>query len=134
MPPLHMTKLAYGCDSLDILRERLDAKASGGATWITTRYRPTRHGEMIGGSLYWIIRHQLVARQRILGFAEDEGRWRIDLDAGLAPVRIRPCRAHQGWRYLAAADAPLDLDGAEEDELAAMPLPLASALAALCLI
>lgn len=133
MPPLHMTRLAFGCASLDVLRDRLEAKARDGATWITTRYRPTRHAELIGGSLYWILRHQLVARQRILGFAEDEGRWRIELDVGLVAVRTQPRRAHQGWRYLAGTDAPPDLDG-DEEELAAMPLPLASALAALGLI
>ncbi|WP_174274032.1 DUF1489 domain-containing protein [Sphingomonas bacterium] len=133
MHPLNLTRIAFGCNDTGILRERLLAKAAGGETWIDTRYRPTRHVELIGGSLFWIIRHQLIARQAILGFDEVEGRCRIRLSTDLVPVRPRPRRAHQGWRYLVAADAPGDFDGADE-ELAAMPAPLASELAALGLI
>ena len=134
MHPLHMTKLAYGCDDVGVLRERLVGRAKAGETFITTRYRPTRHVELVGGSLYWIVRHQLVARTPILGFAEAEGgRCRIRLEPTLVPVGIRPKRAHQGWRYLTAADAPADLDG-EMDELAALPPGLVSALAALALV
>ena len=128
-----MTKLAFGCDDVGVLRERLLGRADRGETFITTRYRPTRHAELVGGSLFWIVRHQLIARSPILGFAEDEGRCRIRLEAELVPVRIRPKRAHQGWRYLRAEDAPADLDGAV-DELAALPPTLVSALTALALV
>ncbi|MFS0738691.1 DUF1489 family protein [Sphingomonas sp. 1P06PA] len=105
-----MTKVAVGCAEPDILRDRLMARAANGEVTITTRYKPTRSAEMIGGSLYWIIRHTLVARQRILGFTEaEDGRWLIRLEASLVPVAARRKRAHQGWRYLKAADAPADL-------------------------
>lgn len=133
MHPLHITKVAFGCDDLEILRARLIGRAERGETFITTRFRPTRHGELVGGSLYWIMKHQLVARSEILRFDEVEGRCGIRLALDLVPVRVRPKRAHQGWRYLPAADAPDDLDGAV-DELAALPPALMRALAALALV
>jgi hypothetical protein len=130
---LHITKVAVGCADADMLAERLTGRAIDGESWVPTRYRPTRHEELIGGSLYWIVKHQLIARSRIIGFDEVEGRCRIRVDADLVPVRIRPRRAHQGWRYLTAEDAPGDLDGAVDD-LAALPPGLMSELAALRLI
>jgi len=131
---LHMTKVAVGCSSLDILAERIAARAENGTATVHTRYRPTRSVEMIGGSLYWIIAHRLVARQTILGFEEAEGgRWIIRVDAKLVPVRARPRRAHQGWRYLKAEDAPEDFDGGDAD-VAAMPRAMVDELSALSLI
>jgi len=49
------------------------------------------------------------------------------------PVRARPKRAHQGWRYLAGTDAPEDFDG-DDAELAQMPERLIGELSALALI
>jgi hypothetical protein len=117
-----------------MLEARLHGRAMGGETHITTRYRPTRHAELVGGSLYWIIKHQLVARAEILGFAEEEnGHCRIRLADRLIAIRYRPKRAHQGWRYLTGADAPADLDG-DEAEGDTLPPDLAGKLAALALI
>ncbi|WP_116092455.1 DUF1489 family protein [Sphingomonas crusticola] len=131
---LHLTKVAVGCSDADLLRARLTGRAEGGETYITTRYRPTRHAELIGGSLYWIIKHQLVARSRILRFEEDErGHCLIRLEAALVSVRVRPKRAHQGWRYLTGADAPTDLGG-DTDDLATLPTGLVRELASLYLI
>lgn len=132
--PLHMTKVAVGCASVDALRRRQAPRIEEGRIAIVTRYRPKRHQEMIGGSLYWIIRHRLVVRQRILGFGEtSDGRWRIELDARIVPVRTRPKRAHQGWRYLKPEDAPADFEGGE-DALAEMPPRMLAELARLALI
>ncbi len=77
-----------------------------------------------------------MARQEILGFEDepDSKRCRIRLSATLHPVRPHPKRAHQGWRYLAGADAPTDLDGEEAEGMAALPGPLAAELSALALI
>ena len=135
MHPLHITKVAVGCSSVDILRARIEARATDGEVTISTRYRPKRAEELIGGSLYWIIKHRLAVRQQIIGFGESEdGRHcLIRLDARLAPVRARPKRAHQGWRYLAGADAPEDHDGSDA-ELAQMPEKLIGELSALALI
>ncbi|AGH50644.1 hypothetical protein G432_14635 [Sphingomonas sp. MM-1] len=131
---LHLTKVAVGCSSLEILQDRIAANAVDGTAAIRTRYRPTRAAEMAGGSLYWIIAHRLVARQAILGFEEAEGgRCIIRVDARLVPVRARPKRAHQGWRYLDGKDAPEDFDSDDAD-LSAMPKAMVDELSALALI
>ncbi|MCA1748545.1 MAG: DUF1489 family protein [Parasphingopyxis sp.] len=131
---LHMTKVAAGCRTVDALRRRQAGRAENGKVAIVTRYRPTRHEELIGGSLYWIIKHRLVVRQRILGFGEaDDGRCRIDLDARIVPVRTQTKRAHQGWRYLTGEDAPADF-GSGAEVLAEMPPRMLNELARLALI
>ena len=133
--PLHITKVAVGCPDMHALARRLSARATEGETFVTTRYRPTRHAELIGGSLYWIVKHQLIARSTILRFEEDErGHCLIRLADPVVPIRVRPKRAHQGWRYLTGADAPADLDGGEVDDLAALPTGLVRELASLYLI
>ena len=134
MMPLNITKVAVGCPDADTLAQRLSGRAVGGETYITTRYRPTRHPELIGGSLFWIVKHQLIARSLILRFEEDErGHCLIRLADPIVPVRVRPKRAHQGWRYLPGADAPTDLGG-ETDDLAALPTGMVRELASLYLI
>ncbi|WP_174296916.1 DUF1489 family protein [Sphingomonas bacterium] len=141
---LHLTKVAFGATSLDHLTERLAGRAAEGALFLTTRYLPKRHVEIAGpdleegGSLFWIIRHQLVARSRIERFGAieggaDGGRVAIHLDPALVLVQVRPKRAHQGWRYLEHADAPVDLGDAAAG-LADMPAAMVGALAELALI
>jgi hypothetical protein len=118
--PLHLTKVAFACDSVDFLRSRLEARAAAGGVALTTRYLPKRHAEIDGGSLFWILKHQLVGRTPIVGFGEAEGgRTAILMEPRLILVANRPKRAHQGWRYLEDADAPKDLGeaGAGLDEL-----------------
>jgi hypothetical protein len=130
-----MSKVAVACASLETLKRRLEARVRDGVVPIVTRFRPTRADELVGGSLYWIVKHRIAARQTILGFDERpaDRKTIIRLDPELVPVRASPKRAHQGWRYLAAADAPPDLAGAEDD-LALLPPDLAGKLAVLALI
>ena len=110
--PLHMTKIAYRSGSLENLRRWVEA---GARAEMTTRYLPKRHEEMVGGSLYWIIDHTIVARSPIQSFEQrPDGRWTIWLEPRLVQVHPRPKRAHQGWRYLAEADAPRDLSEGED--------------------
>ena len=127
-----MSKVAVGCASLEALARRIAARTAGGEAPAMTRFRPKRAEELIGGSLFWIVQHRLVARQAIRGFELHEGRTLIRLDARLLPVQPRPMRAHQGWRYLAGRDAPADL--AEDDPIALLPPPVAAELARLALI
>jgi hypothetical protein len=111
---LHMTKVAYGMGTLAELIAAVERRTQGGRIFMTTRYRPKRHEEIVGGSLYWIIKHQLVARANLIGFEDAEGgRTDIVLEARVIPVVPMPRRAHQGWRYLTAEDAPLDLAGGD---------------------
>ena len=109
--PLSMTKIAYRSGRLDNLRRWVEA---GPEALMTTRYLPKRHEEMIGGSLYWIIEHAIVARSEILGFEQREDRrWTIRLAPRLVLVHPRAKRAHQGWRYLEEKNAPPDLADGE---------------------
>ena len=66
MPQLHLSKVAVGCASLDTLRKRQAGRAADGFVPIVTRFRPKRAEELIGGSIFWIVKHRLMARQRIL--------------------------------------------------------------------
>jgi hypothetical protein len=133
--PLNISKVAVGCASLEALTARQRLRLSGGIVPIVTRFRPKRADELIGGSIYWIVKHRISVRQTILGFAdrEEDRRTIIRLDPLLVPVRAQAKRAHQGWRYLDPADAPLDLDG-DETGLADLPAELTARLAALALI
>ena len=126
--PLSMTKIAYRSGSLDNLRRWVE---EGPEALMTTRYLPKRHAEMIGGSLYWIMEHAIVARSEILGFEQREDRrWTIRLAPKLILVHPKAKRAHQGWRYLEERNCPPDL---AEGEIAsdAMPGRLIRKLAAL---
>jgi hypothetical protein len=136
MSNLHMSKVAVGCTSLDALARRQRSRICDGVDRIRTRFRPKRADELVGGSIYWIIAHRLTARQTIIGFDIDaaEGKTVIRLQPELVPVRAKPKRAHQGWRYLDPGDAPPDLDGSHDDGVAALPPLLWSRLAALALI
>jgi hypothetical protein len=129
---LHMSKVAVSCASIETLRRRLAARARDGVVPVLTRFMPKRADELVGGSLYWIVKHRIAARQTILGFdvRASDRRTIIRLDAELVPVSATAKRAHQGWRYLAAEDAPPDL--AEGDE--SLPPDLAGKLAVLALI
>jgi hypothetical protein len=135
MSQLHISKVAVGCASFEALRRRQAQRETGGVVPIVTRFMPKRAGELVGGSIFWIVKHRLTARQTILGLAEREQDRRtvISLSPELVPVRARPKRAHQGWRYLAAADAPPDFSG-EDDGILELPPELAVRLSALALI
>ncbi len=132
---LNLTKVAFGCAALSDLVAAVERRARGGEVNMTTRYLPKRQAEILGGgSLFWIIKHQLVARATILRFDEAaEGRHDIILEANVIPVRPLAKRAHQGWRYLAGEDAPADLfDGVVDGD--ALPDDLMGELAGLSLI
>jgi hypothetical protein len=84
----------------------------------TTRMLPTRKDELLdGGSLYWVIRGEVMCRQRLLDVRpfEDKGgigRCHLVLEPKLVLVEPRTWRAFQGWRYLGDKDVPRDLDRA----------------------
>jgi hypothetical protein len=133
VPKLHLTKVAFACRDLDALCQRIANRALDGEVRIATRMRPKRAAELIGGYLYWIVKHRLVAGVEILRF-EDRQDGRIDIvcSAELVAVSPMPRRAHQGWRYLEGKDAP----GVEDDGsgLGALPPKLYGKLASLALV
>ena len=133
MPNLHLTKVAFGCRTVDALQKRVASRASGGEVRVVTRMRPKRSDELIGGSIYWIVKHRLVGRQEILRFEDrKDGRIDIVLSAELELIPPHPKWAHQGWRYLEAANAPGE-DG-DDSGLSELPPLLYTRLAALALV
>ena len=135
MSRLHLSKVAFSCASIETLKRRLEARVKDGAVPVLTRFRPKRADELIGGSLYWIVKQRIAGRQTILGFdvRKSDGKTIIRLDPELVTVRATARRGHQGWRYLAEEDAPPDL-GAGEADLEALPPDLAGKLAVLGLV
>jgi hypothetical protein len=133
VPKLHLTKVAFACRDLEALQRRIASRAVGGEVRVATRMRPKRAAELIGGNLYWIVKHRLVAGLQILRLEDrDDGRIDIVCSAELVTVSPTPRRAHQGWRYLEDADAPSgDEDGSG---LGALPPQLYGRLAALALL
>jgi hypothetical protein len=133
VPSLHLTKVAFSCASLETLQRRVAARAAGGELKVVTRMRPKRADELIGGSLHWIVKHRLVARNRILRI-DDRRDGRIDIvcSADLEVIVPVPKRAHQGWRYLEDADAPTNVD--DGTGLGELPPRLYGKLAALALV
>lgn len=123
---LHLLKLAVGVDSVaDLARfqkaRRATQRAAGekAATYHFTRNFPRRAEEVLdGGSLYWVIRGEIIARQRILGFDESRRpgklRKRCAIRLAAEVVRTEPVshRPIQGWRYFKPDDAPRDLKDA----------------------
>lgn len=136
--PLHLTKVAYGAQSLEEMRSWFATHEV--EAHLTTRYLPKRHEEIVppdgseSGSLFWIFKHQLVMRSPILRFeAAEGGKTKIVIAAKMIHVFPQPKRAHQGWRYLDGTDAPRDL-GAGEDTGEVLPGNLAADLARLGLV
>ena len=118
--PLHLTKVAFGCRTIEALEKRVIARTHGGEMRVVTRMRPKRMAELVGGSIHWIVKHRLVGRQTILGFEDrKDGRIDIVLAGALELIPPAPRRAHQGWRYLEEADAP----GADSDDSGLGALP-----------
>lgn len=133
MPQLHMTRVAVGCSDYPSLEARIANYSQGGEIRFTTRFRPKRADELIGGKLHFIVKHTLVGRVEILRF-EDRSDGRIDIVcvAKLERIHPQPKRAHQGWRYLVDGDAPKGIE--EDDGLADLPPELYRELAELSLI
>lgn len=143
--PLHLLKLCVGAASIadleSFILQRLTEKRAAGQPVEhvhTTRMAPKRVTDILeGGSLYWVIRGQIAARQRLLDIrpftdADGIGRCHLVLDPEVHAVMPRPCRAFQGWRYLPDETRPSDLrtsPGASD-----MPEHLRFALRELCLI
>lgn len=142
--PLHLIKLCVGCDSIRELEDWLEENRTHhhrlGRAYEpahTTRVMPKRGPELLGGSLYWVIKGFVSCRQKLVAlrpFTDGDGigRCHLVLDIAVIPVAPRPCRPFQGWRYLDALDAPADLGHFAGD--APMPEELRRQLAGLGLM
>ena len=143
---LHILKLAVGCESVKELRgwvaERMATAKKKGLPLRhvhVTRMTPKRDAEILaGGSLYWVIKGEIAAREKIIAiepFRDKDGigRCRLVMQPKVIAVSPRPMRPFQGWRYLAPKDAPTDrpAHAASEDRL---PEALAEELRSLGLL
>jgi hypothetical protein len=142
---LHLVKLCVGVDSFEDLQAWIDfrlaeLKENGAAAeqTHTTRMAPTRTGELLdGGSLYWVIKGAVQARQKLLAVrpftdTSDIKRCHLVLEPVLHQTRPQPRRPFQGWRYLKAEDAPADIPRLEGG--GDIPEAMRRELAELCLI
>jgi len=126
---LHILKLCVGVDTLQELADWQAARLKqmkGPRKLLShvTRMTPKRRDEILdGGSLYWVIKGQIAARQPIVDLrpAVKNGHpsCAIVYEPALVPVARRLHRPFQGWRYLKADDAPPDLPGGMSGELGA---------------
>ncbi len=122
---LHIIKLSVGSESVETLADfqemrRGDMKRAHSLH--ITRMWPKREAELLdGGSIYWVIKGAIQARQRFIGFDEiigEDGIRRCGFM--IAPELIRTTNAlrrpFQGWRYLKDEDAPADLGEMRESD------------------
>lgn len=133
---LNILKLCVGADSVEDLIQWHTAHRDmwpPGTTAHVTRMWPKRESEILdGGSLYWVIKGTILARQRILRLEQRDGpdcirRCALVLDAKVIHTEPAPRRPFQGWRYLDPADSPRDLTARSTDD--SLPPALAQALA-----
>lgn len=139
---LNMIKLCVGAEGVEDLEQwqtrRVAEALAAGRDAIpshVTRMWPKRGDELLdGGSLYWVFKGLVLARQRIASLTPRDGadgirRCAIGFDPEIVRTVPQPRRPFQGWRYLRAEDAPRDLMG---DETASdLPPALMAELAAI---
>ncbi len=141
--PLNLIKLCVGVDSLEELQswrleQRQARKSSGGPHHHThvTRMVPKRAEELLnGGSLYWVIKGNVQAHQKLLDievFTDVDGirRCRLVMDDEIIPTQWQAKRPFQGWRYYKSSDAPADLSQSDAE----VPAQLRAELAELGLL
>ena len=143
---IHLLKLCVGCSSIDELKDWIEDQrllmtrlGREFEQLHTTRHYPKQAESIIGrGSLYWVIKREIAARQpirEIRQFFDENGtsRCHLVLDTVVTPVEPRPFRPFQGWRYLSAHDAPPDL-GVHNHSIGSMPQAMRRELLMLGLI
>ena len=90
---------------------------------------PKRKLELLsGGSIYWVFKGLILARQEILDLEEIIGadtiiRCGLVLDQKIFNTIPKPKRAFQGWRYLTPEQAPPDT-GQYSENAAELPYKL----------
>ena len=134
---INLIKLSVGTETVEGLQDWQNSprpKGADGNPRHVTRMWPTREAEILnGGSIYWVIKGVVQARQRILRLDDyDRGdgirRCALVFDPKLIRVENMTKRPFQGWRYLKPEDAPADLPEHRARE-EALPPQLSAALA-----
>jgi hypothetical protein len=135
---IHLIKLCVGAVSFEDQESWIKARVlTGGPGYLSshvTRMWPKQATEILqGGSLYWVIKGAIQARQKIARLDEVIGadglrRCAIVMEPELIRTTSVPRRPFQGWRYLKPEDAPADLPKSRISD-DALPRDLALALA-----
>ena len=134
---VNLIKLSVGTESVEDLiawQRHRSSQIEDGNYYHVTRMWPKREAEVLnGGSIYWVIKGEVQARQRVKEFRErigQDGIRRCALMLDPEVIRVTPSlkRPFQGWRYLEQKDEPMDLPEGRENE-AAIPTELNKALA-----
>lgn len=135
---VHLIKLSVGTESVEDLAAWQEMRRrtvwTDGLNRHVTRMWPKREAEVLnGGSIYWVIKGVIQARQKIVRLDEVIGedgirRCAIVLDPELVRTQTATKRPFQGWRYLSPADTPPDLPKQRAHE-EALPAELNRALA-----
>ncbi|MEP4053349.1 MAG: DUF1489 domain-containing protein [Litorimonas sp.] len=124
---VHLQKLSVGSESVQTLADwqnhvvqRRQQQGLSAHHIHVTRMFPKRREEILdGGSIYWVIKGNILCRNRIVGLEETTKNGHracgILMDPELILVAPKPRRAFQGWRYLQDGDQPTDLTGVEAD-------------------
>ncbi|HGG05930.1 MAG TPA: DUF1489 family protein [Aliiroseovarius sp.] len=115
---IHLVKLCVGASLVEDLERWQASRAQGRADYAprhVTRMWPRREADLLnGGSLYWVFKGQILARQAIVNLEEVIGedgirRCGIVMERAIIRTQSAPRRPFQGWRYLTPQDAPADL-------------------------
>jgi len=119
---LHLIKLCVGIDTVEDLEAyRIQRSKEQSARGVpiqsvhVTRMFPKQAERLLdGGSLYWVIKRVVQCRQRILSLDEIVGedgirRCAIVMDPEIVRTSPATRRPFQGWRYLKAEEAPMDI-------------------------
>ena len=127
---VNLIKLCVGAESYEDqagwIAQRMTAEGPDYLPKHVTRMWPKREAEILnGGSLFWVIKGAIQARQKIVRLDEVIGkdgvrRCAIVMEPDLIRTKNAIRRPFQGWRYLKVEDAPIDLPkGRSQEE----PLP-----------
>ena len=129
---INLIKLCVGAKSVSDLyqwqKHQINGKNSENAEEKivhVTRMWPKREPELLsGGSIYWVFKGLILARQEIINLreiisADGIKRCGIVLNQKIFTTMPTPKRAFQGWRYLTSEQAPSDSGtySGEKDEL-----------------
>lgn len=116
---MNLIKLCVGAESFEDQDAWIKARVkAGGRDYLpshVTRMWPKQEESILnGGSLYWVIKGAIQARQKIVRLDEVIGhdgirRCAIVMEPELIRTNNAIRRPFQGWRYLKPEDAPADL-------------------------
>ena len=122
---VHLQKLSVGSESIHTLADwqahvvaRRQQRGLSAHHVHVTRMFPKRREEILdGGSIYWVIKGNILCRNKIAALEETTKNGHracaILMEPELIPVLPKPRRAFQGWRYLQNGDQPADLSAAD---------------------